>query len=112
MKMWLRKWLPHESITLTLEGWCVEGHDVAFDKGNVMPRKMHYESGTCVWVLPPSETDIALEHLRFAKSKRVMSTHTFIVPRLFHALFRRQLHKEADMILLDPANVFLARCNV
>ena len=70
-----------------------------------MPRKVCYESGTHVWVPPPDSTNVALEQLKFAKSKRIMSTHMFIVPRLFHTLLWRQLHKEADITLLVPTNV-------
>ena len=66
---------------------------------------MHYEKGTFVWMPPPAAADVALEQLRFARSKRTASTHIFIVPRLFLTLFRRQMYKEADMILFVPPNL-------
>ena len=83
----------------------MEKHAVIFEKGNFMVRKIHYESGKHVWVPPPVAANGALEQLRFAQSKRVISTHMFNVPRLFHTLFRSQLHKEADATLLFHANV-------
>ena len=78
---WLRKSFPRESITLTPEGWYVEGNDVRFEAGSSIDRKIYYESGSYMWVPPPPTANVSLEKLRFAKSKKVMSAHLFIVSR-------------------------------
>ena len=57
-----------------------------------------------MWVPSPAVDNVALDQLMFAKSKRVMSTHLFIVQMLFCTLLQHQSHKEADVILLVPSN--------
>ena len=105
LKVWLSKWAPKHHIFLTPEQWYIEAHDIRFRDGSGFTREMYYQSGTYIWTPPPAAADVALEQLRFARSKRTNSTHIFVVPRLFFTLFRRQLHKEADMILCVPINV-------
>ena len=60
-------------------------------------------------MLPPVDTDVALEELRFDRTKVKFSTHAILVPRLFYALFSRPLRKEADLVLsfspCFPANL-------
>ena len=64
----------------------MEGYDVIFEALSSMLRKFYYESASCACVPRPADDNVALEPLRLAKSKRVMSTHVFVVPKLFCTL--------------------------
>ena len=102
LKVWINSWMPQGYHILTPEEWFVEGHDLRFVETGKFPRKMSYAAGTYLWIPPPAGGDVALEQLRFARAKRKESIHVFVIPRLFFALFRRQLYKEADLILFLP----------
>ena len=86
------------------EGWFSRAHDIIGgnknDDGVWIPE---YHSGTYIWTPPPAGGQVAIEQLRRARNKRQSSTHVFVIPRLFTSIWRKQLHKAADLIVELPS---------
>ena len=88
---------------LSVKDWFLRGHDICGgqynSEGMWIPK---YKSGTYVWVPPPAAGQHAIEQLRQARLKRTTSTHLFLIPRIFTSLWRKQLHKVADLVVDLP----------
>lgn len=95
---------PHGELeTLEPEDWYGKGHDVRSWTKNA--RGIWYpdvRKGTYLWQPPPAAAKFALEEIRRARLKRQDSTHVFVCPRLMAPLWRRQLHKVADIVFEIP----------
>lgn len=108
---WIRDWFEdakensgHDLEFLSMEDWFERGHDICGGEVNVDGHWMPtYLPGNFVWAPPPSLALPCLEELRRARHKRQESTHLFVCPRLMTPLWRRHLHKAADIILEIPA---------
>ena len=112
LKDWLKSWLGNSAVFLQPDQWFVEGHDIRFVNSSSYPRKMHFESGVYVWSPPPVIADVALEQLRCARLKRQNSLHVVVTPRLFVYLWRKQLHKAADLALIPPLGLSFWPCHM
>ena len=102
LKDWIKSWIGQKCWFLKPEHWYSEAHDVRYTSDQGGGKRLTYESTTYVWTPPPSVADAAIEQLRYARIKRQSSIHVFVVPKLFFSLWRRQLYKEADLILFLP----------
>jgi hypothetical protein len=101
---WIRSWIGEEAELLTPEGWFERGHDVVGGRINAEGMWMpELQQGVFVWAPPPAAADAAIEELRKARHKRQNSTHIVVVPRLMTPLWRKHLHKAADLVLEIPA---------
>jgi len=90
-------------IFLNEKDWFLRGHDICGGKCNAdgiwMPA---YQSAVYVWTPAPAAGQHAVEQLRQARLKRTSSTHLFLVPRIFTSIWRKQLHKVADLVVELP----------
>ena len=102
---WVRTWVGKDPFFLSPKQWFVEGHDIRFKKEKLGQRSMFYESSTYVWSPPPAAAKVALEQLRYARIKRQRSIHVFLIPRLFYGIWREQLYKSMDLILIVPPHL-------
>ena len=89
LKEWVESWTTEKSFTLDPSEWFFEAHDLRTDPSTPHPREVFQKSGVHIWTPPPCVANVALEQLRLARLKRQVSTHIFIVPRLFYSLWRR-----------------------
>ena len=64
--------------------------------------RLNIKTGSFIWVLAPVAAGTALEELRKARTKRRLSTHLVVVPKLFTPLWLKQLHKVCNLILFIP----------
>jgi hypothetical protein len=105
---WIKKWVTpqlDDKIVKFLEydGWFEQGHDIVGGRLNEDGVwSPEYEAGTFVWTPAPAAALVAVEQLRRARSKRELSTHVFIVPRLMCPEWRRQLYRVSDLYLELP----------
>lgn len=101
---WIKTWAGDELTALTPYDWFQRGHDITGwekEEGSLFFQPT-LESGIYVWSPPPAAADVALEQLRIARIKRQDSTHIFICPRLLQPLWRKQIHKAADIVFMVP----------
>jgi len=103
---WLQTWVPAQAFPpLTPTDWFERGQ--GFKGGTVLPHSMWYPHElppTCVlWMPAPAAAGHALDQLMLSRHKRTQLTHIFFCPRLFTSLWRRKLHKVADLVLELPA---------
>lgn len=104
LQAWLASWVgvPHHFLT-PLE-WYTVGHGI---QGGILNESHMWEPhtpnlGTLVWTPPPAAGGHAVDELLTSRHKRPVLTHVFICPRLFTSLWRKKLHKAADLILELP----------
>ena len=102
LKEWMCSWIGPNHMFLEPAQWFVEGHDLRFEAERNGNRICSQDSTTYVWAPPPAIGDVAIEQIRYARLKRQTSLHVFVIPKLFYALFRRQLHKTMDIVLFLP----------
>jgi hypothetical protein len=101
---WIKSWAGEDMEILTPHDWFQRGHDIKGWKkedGDLFFRPI-IKAGTYLWAPPPAAADVALEQLRIARIKRQDSTHVFICPRLLAPLWRKQIHKAADIVFMVP----------
>lgn len=88
--------------------WFTRGHDLNEEdwENNVDGFSLPcVRKGTFIWTPAPCTAEAAVEELRKARHKRQESQHLFIVPRLMTPLWRKHLHKAADLVLcLNPGH--------
>ena len=93
--------------------WFGRGHDhqglVKSLDGYWLPK---LKPGLLVWAPPPAAADVALEELRQARLKRTRSIHLFVCPRLMEPLWRKHLHKSADLVLDIPCGTLFWPSNM
>jgi hypothetical protein len=101
---WVQEWAldPHIS-PLTPTDWFEKGQGLG--GGDLIhsvwhPRRL--PSSCFLWAPPPAAAGHAVDQLMLARHKRMHHTHIFICPRLFTSLWRRKLHKVADLVLELP----------
>jgi len=110
IKGWIKSWLNSYADAdgnrldfLTIEDWFHKGHDIEggyLNQDNIwMPR---YEVGVKVWSPPPALGQAAVEQLRQARLKRMVSTHVLLIPRIYTSRWRKQLHRAADLVFELP----------
>ena len=110
LEWWIRSWLsPYAaSVGLPLHvlrelDWFNLAQDITGgstnDDGVWIP---NYKPAVYVWVPAPSAGQIAVEQLRQARLKRVLSTHVVVIPRIFPSLWKKQLHRSADLVVELP----------
>lgn len=105
---WVRSWGGQELEFLSPEDWFVRGHGLCEDEFEDIagsPEGIKWpkvKPGKFVWTPPPAAAQTAVEELRKARQRDLNSTHVFIVPRLMLPLWRKQLHKAADLVLDIP----------
>ena len=83
--------------------WFVKGHDIR--EGKLNDDKVwipSFESAIYVWSPAPAAGQHAIEQLRQARLKRTVSTHIFLIPRIFTSLWRKQAYKCSDLIIKLP----------
>ena len=102
LREWMSSWCGGNALFLEPAQWFQDGHDIRFDNSSPPPRRMLHESGIYVWTPPPAIADVALEQLRHSRLKRQKSLHVVVIPRLFVYLWRKQLHKAADLVVTPP----------
>ena len=102
LKQWISSWIGPKAVYLSTSQWYVEGHDLRYNVKDPTSEMFTYESATYVWTPPPAVGDVSLEQIRYARLKRQSSLHVFLIPKLFYALFRRQLFKTMDIVLFLP----------
>jgi hypothetical protein len=103
LKPWLKSFLGSEAEFLDPTGWFTRGHDLDESKWEVNIDGIKLpclKTGTFVWTPPPCAALSAVEELRKARHKRQRSHHLFVVPRLMQPLWRKQLYKAADLVVL------------
>lgn len=87
---WIRSWWGGGNlVTLRPEGWFREAHG----------------HGAFLWSPPPAAMETALEMLAEARHKRPYSAHVVVVPRLMTHLWRKQLGKDADLMVTAPVGL-------
>ena len=59
--------------------------------------------GRYLWTPAPAAGQFAIEQLRKARHRRQESLHVVAIPRLFTAIWRKQLYKVSDMVFEIPA---------
>ncbi len=112
---WIRSWAGESVEFLTPEGWFVRGHGLAEDEFEVIEGGQQgaadqgegfkwpkIKPGKFVWTPPPAAAQAAVEELRKARHQDLRSTHVVVVPRLMLPLWRKQLHKAADLVVEVP----------
>jgi hypothetical protein len=108
LKPWLDSFIDESAEYLTPEGWYTRGHDLNESQWEINSDGLKLpclKSGVFVWSPPPCAAESAVEELRKARHKRQLSQHLFIVPRLMQPLWRKHLHKAADIVLtLKPGH--------
>jgi hypothetical protein len=108
LEPWIKSFVDKTVEFLSPEGWFTRGHDL--DEGNWEINSDGLKlpcikPGYFVWTQPPCAAESAVEELRRARHKRQLSHHLFIVPRLMQPLWRKHLHKAADLVLyLKPGH--------
>jgi hypothetical protein len=109
LKAWLRKIFEQkekdglEMEFLEPKDWFSRGHDHFGSVNNIDGNWMTgIKAGLFVWTPPPAAADVALEELRQARLKRTCSIHLFVCPRLMEPIWRKHLHKSADLVLDIP----------
>jgi len=104
---WFRNWMcaSNQLIPLKPEQWFFEGHGLALSgvdsSGVWMPRES--QTKEFLWAPPPAVADAALDELQKARHKRLNLLHVFVCPRLLAPMWRRGLHREADLVFEIPA---------
>ena len=100
---WIRDWFGAKSELLEPIDWFRRGHD---HSGGYLDQngkwRNNIKSSSYIWDLAPVAAGTALEELRKARTKRRLSTHLVVVPKLFTPLWLKQLHKVCDLILFIP----------
>ena len=104
VRNWVKTWATEKVEFLEPIDWFRRGHDwlggSIHEDGLWRP---NIEAGIFVWSPPPTAADLALEELRKARLKRHNSTHIVICPLLMSPMWKRQLHKVADLVFYVPA---------
>jgi hypothetical protein len=110
LERWIRSWaedlkgcMVSGLKVLDENDWFIRGHDI---DGGYFVNEMYYPQytkGIYLWSPPPAAAEIACEEIRKARSKRDVSTHIFICPRLLAPYWRSHLHRAADLIFEIPA---------
>jgi hypothetical protein len=105
MIQWLRDVFDiEENEVLEPADWFEKGHDVVgWGRRGVSPWYPNIKHGTYLWTPAPAAAQYAVEQLRKARHRRQSSMHVMVVPRLFTSLWRKQLHKVADIVFEIPA---------
>ena len=108
LKDWLLSFVGNKTEFLTPEQWFTRGHDLCEEKWEVNSDGLKlptFKSGSYIWSPAPCAGEAAIEELRRSRHKRQRSRHMFIIPRLMQPLWRKHLHKAADLILsLKPGH--------
>ena len=100
---WITSFAGNKIEFLKPMDWYTRGHDL--DEGNwevnIDGMKLPtLKTGTFIWSPPPCAGAAAVEELRKARHKRQKSQHLFVIPRLMQPIWRKQLHKAADLVLI------------
>ena len=103
---WVQSWAPDSTLQpLTPESWYTEGHGV--ENGVAGAGGLWYPSPACrstyLWMPPPAAASAAVDGLALPRLKRSHLLHIFICPWLFTHLWRKKLHKVANLVLELPA---------
>ena len=97
---WCKSWLGEDAVLLTPEDWYKRDQGI---KGwETRKEGLDYpviKKGKWIWCPAPAAADVAICQLRLARLKRTESTHVFICPKLMLPLWKRSLHKVADVVL-------------
>jgi hypothetical protein len=108
LKGWIEDWMGGSKSNiewLKPKDWFDRGHDLLPKSrennvdGLALPS---VKPGVFIWSPAPSACIAAVEELRKARHKRVLSHHLFIVPRLMQPEWRKQLSKAADLVINLP----------
>jgi hypothetical protein len=103
---WVQLWCPAKGITvLEPEDWYSKGHGLQGGSKNAEGIWIPKESSDrwYLWMPPPAIADAALDELTTSRHKRSHLNHVFLCPRLMTQLWRKKLHKVADLIVEIPA---------
>jgi hypothetical protein len=104
---WLRIWIPDSDITpLSPADWFEgEGHGLQGGAYNHEGMWLPLESTSewFLWTPPPAAAATALSELGVSRHKRPHLNHVFVCPRLLTQMWRKKLHKIADLVIEIPA---------
>ena len=103
---WIRSWVPAKDLeVLTYEDWFLRGHGVQGGAKNSEGLWIPEESKErwYLWMPPPAIADVALDELIASRHKRPHLNHVFICSRLMTQLWRKKLHKVADVVIEIPS---------
>ena len=106
---WCQSWLPPVARLLPLlpRDWFFAGQGLGLGRRNLdgvwQPQSVFSSLAVSLWTPPPGAADAAVEQLAFSRHKRPGLAHIFICPRLMTHLWRKRLHKTADVVFALPA---------
>jgi hypothetical protein len=103
---WLQTWCLNPTLQpLSPADWYEKGHGICGGvyNGEYMWEPALHSDTLFLWAPPPAAAGAALDELLLSRHKRTHLTHIFVCPRLFTSLWRRRLHKVADIVLELPA---------
>lgn len=103
---WVRSWSNDRSLLpLLTDQWFDYAHGIRGGTKNLdgIWTPTIVGKGTYLWAPPPSIAREAVAELRKARHKRPTDLHIFCVPRIMGYLWRKQLEKESDVVLLVRA---------
>ena len=85
---WVHTWTGETFVNLQPKHYFAAAYDLRFI-GKENKRNLSFESSTYSWTPPPLISDVTLEQLRHARSKRQTSIHIMIILKLFCSLWQR-----------------------